>query len=70
MTDSLFEAISEDEFLAEQGVALDSRSIPGYGVDGDISDRVSVEASRAIQLTWCEFCKGYYNFEYHFGERG
>lgn len=62
----LFEVISADEFRAEQGAAPDDcRSAIPVVVSRGHGDATS----GAVQLTWCEFCKGYYNFEYHFGDR-
>jgi hypothetical protein len=51
----LFEVISEDEFVAEQAVGEDLGLVKS-GAPPPQQD-----------LTYCEFCKGYYN-EYHFGE--
>lgn len=56
MTD-LFEVISEEEFTAETNVGEGE----GAAVASDLPQTFSHNS-----LTYCEFCKGYYN-EYHFG---
>ena len=62
----LFEVISEDEFIAEQGVPSDdSHTSPFTDGSGGTSP---LEASEGTKV-YCKFCKGYYYAEYHHGRQ-
>lgn len=55
---SAFEIITEEEYKDSTASA---HPLP--------SGRRSPEGNEdAVELTWCEFCKDYYDFRYHFGE--
>ena len=58
MTDSLFEVITQEEF-EESGGRESELPFDGHwqGLPPD------------VELTWCEFCKGYYIMEFHFGDK-
>lgn len=57
----LFEVVTKDEFGAPQEAQCPDK--PG----ADVSLTATAPGTN---LTWCEFCKGYYDFEYHFGDKG
>ena len=57
MTDSLFEVITKEEFEESGGGTFDNVATTGR----------LAEPPSDLDLTWCEFCKGYYIAEYHYG---
>jgi hypothetical protein len=58
----LFEVISKEEFESSVAVA------PDVGVGKPNASGVKIHPHE-LELTWCEFCKGYYIEEYHYGDR-
>jgi hypothetical protein len=57
----LFEVISEEEFQAEtnsEGACDSNRKLS-----------LPPEPGVPSEMIYCEFCKGYYYAEYHFGDR-
>lgn len=57
--DQLFEVISKEEFESSGADVAEPR-MPSL-------DRHKATAPD-VNLEWCEFCKGYYIMEYHYGE--
>jgi len=62
---ALIETLTDEDnpFVSTQSAGVGSSSIPR---DRDIERNDGT--TPAVQLTWCPFCKGYYDFDYHFGD--
>jgi len=60
---NLFEVITKEEFDEA------SASIPLLAEDAGVGDTVAtVQAYPRTDMIYCEFCKGWYYAEYHYGE--
>ncbi len=59
---ALIETLTDEDnpFVSTQSAGVGSSSVTDERNDG---------TTPAVQLTWCAFCKGYYDFDYHFGDK-
>ncbi len=60
---SLFEVISKEEYESENVTPVRDMPRPR-----NVASGVGNDPGTGVTKVWCEFCKGWYIEEYHFGE--